>query len=131
MGDPPTIGGSHEPVVVDATDQIGVAAFHTGFDMLALELATACGRVAVYGDLVIADEVLGGVEPHNSWGDAVDDGLDTVTFNAPQHGGGIRSENISQLIELLGVERPGVRNGHIDDLLLVHASSVSRLRCGL
>lgn len=103
MGNPPTVGGSHEVVVVGATDQIRVAAFHASFHMLALELATARGRLTVYGDLVIADEMLGGIEPHDGWSDALDDGLHAVAFYAPQHGGGIGSEHIAELIELLGV----------------------------
>ena len=63
MGDAPAIGRAGESVLVDATDQVVVAAGGPTLDVLALEVAAMRRRVAVDVHLMVADEVLGGVEP--------------------------------------------------------------------
>ncbi len=87
--------------------------------VLALQVAAVGARVAVDRDLMVADEMLGAVEPEDRATDAGDDLVDTVALDAAQRRRGIRDEHVAQLVDVLGVERPRVAHGEVDDVFTV------------
>ena len=127
VGDAPALRRSRQAVLVGPTDQEVVAALGAPLDVLALQVAAVRGRVAVDGHLVVADEVLGRVEPAERTLDAGDDGVQPVAVDAVEVGRGVRGEDRSQVVELLRVERPRVGDGEIDDGLLVTGHAVNIL----
>src|SRR4029079_326307 len=81
MLDPPAVGSAHQPVVVVAADQEGVATLRSVLDVLALQLAATCRLVTGDDHLMVADHVLGGIEAHDRPADAADDRIDTVALD--------------------------------------------------
>jgi len=61
--------------------------------VLGLELGAAGTGVAVDSDLLVAHEMLGGVEAVQRPRDAGDDGLDTLAGDAAQHRRRVRGEH--------------------------------------
>lgn len=117
--DPPAlVGPNHLVLVVSADDEV-VSTFGVGEDVLALEVATMCANISVDSSLMIAEEVLGCIESLDGATDPGDDRIDAVARYAAQVRRGVWSEHVAEIFEVLGVERPGVADGEVDDFFSI------------
>jgi hypothetical protein len=83
--------------------------------MLTLQLAAVRPLVTIDADLMIADEVLGGIETQNRSTDAFFDRIAALTGHAMEHACGIGGEDLVEAIDVAGIERPCVGDGKVDD----------------
>jgi catechol 2,3-dioxygenase-like lactoylglutathione lyase family enzyme len=115
MRNAPPIGGAHHPIFVVAADDEGVATLSAREHMLTLQLAAVRPLVTIDADLMIADEVLGGIETQNRSTDAFFDRIAALTGHAMEHACGIGGEDLVEAIDVAGIERPCVGDGKVDD----------------
>ncbi len=124
MRDAPTRLSTDQPIFVDATNHEILATGRSAFDMLALQLAPTRCRVAVNRHLVVSDQMLRCIEVCDRARNTADDGIDSVAEDATQFRSRSRCEDHPHVIELAGIQRPGVRNSEVDDRLLIEQSHV-------
>ena len=84
VGDPPSVGGSHDPIVVVTADDVVVPAFAAREHVLALEMAAVRAGVAVDGHEVVADQMLRVVQSEDRSTDPSDDLVDALALDAAQ-----------------------------------------------
>ena len=126
MCDAPAVRGANNTVVVVAADDERVATVGTGEYMLALQLAAVRSFITIHGHLMIADEVLGGIEAQDGAANAGFDGVAAVAGHTVEHAGRIGGEDIIEAIDVAGVESPGVGDCEFDNGgAVIHHASVS------
>ncbi len=77
-------------------------------------------RVAVDGDLVVADQVLAVIEVLERGADPIRDRIQAgELLRHAEHGGRIGEEDLTQQRPVLRVERPAVAGGQRDDVAFV------------
>lgn len=117
--DSPALVGPNDLVLVVAADNEVVSSFGVGQDVLALEVATMCANISVDSGLMIAEEVLGCIEALDGAADPGDDRLDPIARHPAEVRCGVWSEHITEILEVFGVEGPGVADGEVDDFFSV------------
>ena len=113
--DPPAVRGAHQRVLVAPADDEIVTVFDTTTHVLSLQVAPACRRVAVDGDLVVGDHVLAVVERFQRLGDAGLDRLDAAQRRRSEFGGDIGREDVVEFVPRVTIECPAVGDRQIGD----------------
>lgn len=122
MGDPPSMRGSYELILVTTGhDEVGRTVGGLAH-VLRLEVAATRRPITVYDHLMIGDDVLARIERFEGPSDAR---LDRVASDEilGQVGRGIGQEHLVEVVPLPTVEGPGVANRQIDDGLTVESQT--------